>query len=68
MMWRRRRHVRLHPDGQRPSIEGILVGFWAGHYVLRTPSLLVAEGETIALDGSEVRVPKANVIFVEVLR
>lgn len=65
---RSRKLVRLHMDGQRPSLEGILIGFWADHYVLTQPAIMAAANETYALDGPEVRVPKTNVVFVEVLR
>lgn len=64
----RRKLVRLHMDGSRPSLEGILTGFWADHYLLTQPEIMAAPGETYALDGPEVRVPKTNVVFVEVLR
>ena len=63
----RKRLVRLHLDGNKPTLEGVLVNFWAGHYVLRTSNLIAGESQTIALDGPEVRVPKENVVFVQVL-
>lgn len=68
-IWKsRRKLVRLHMDGARPSLEGILIGFWADHYLLSQPQIIATSSESYALDGPEVRVPKTNVVFVEVLR
>lgn len=69
LTWRiRRRHlVRLHHAKMEQSLEGILMGVWGGHYVLRTVKLLDAEDRTISLDAREVRVPRDAVLFVEVL-
>jgi len=66
-MRRRKRMVRLHLRGDLPSIEGIFTGFWAGHYVIRTPSVVASEQQTLALDGQDARVPKEQVMFVQVL-
>lgn len=63
---RRRRHVRLHLAGDAPSVEGIFVGFWAGHYVLHTPAVLEAVDKTRSLEGN-LRVPRDRVLFVQEL-
>lgn len=67
MIPRRRRTLRLHIEGQDASIEGIFVGFWARHYVLRVPSIVEAPERTIALDGHDVKVPRERVIFCQEL-
>lgn len=68
MLPRRKRHVRLHLEGTETSLEGIFVGFWAGHYVLRTPEALVEAGKTEMLDGVDVKVPRPRVLFMQELR
>lgn len=70
-MWPRRRLVRLHLEGDNPSLEGVLVGWpkWhAGHYVLRLPQLIEATDRTVSLDGRSVRVPRERVVFCQELR
>lgn len=62
-MWWRKRLVRLHMDSERPSIEGIHVGFWANHYVLKNAVLWEAADRSSAV--GDVRVPRQNVIFVQ---
>ncbi len=68
--FRGKRLVRLHladrPQVESPSIEGILVGRWTGHYILLQPKLLRTEEATLALEGT-VEVPAENVVFVQVL-
>ena len=72
LVWkvRGKRMVRLHlidpPDGQLPSVEGILVGRWSGHYVLLAPRLLETSEESASLDG-HLEVPSERVAFVQVL-
>lgn len=63
-----RRLVRLHLTGELPSVEGILVGFWCGHYVIRLPRVIESADASVSLEGPEVRVDRARVVFVQVLR
>jgi len=63
---RGKRRVRLHLVDHDASIDGVLLGRWAGHYVLILPRLVEAEDRSIALDGS-VEVPAERVVFVQVL-
>lgn len=56
MIPRRKRRVRLHFHTHTPSIEGFFVGFWAGHYVLRAPSVIDKPGSEVPLHGPSVRV------------
>lgn len=68
--FRGKRQVRLHladvPGmATTPSIDGILVGRWAGHYVLLLPKVVLDEGVTRALSGT-VEVPADRVLFVQV--
>lgn len=69
-MLRGKRLVRLHladkPGQEVPSIEGIMLGRWNGHYVLLTPKLVVGKDQELALDGC-VEVPAENVVFVQVI-
>lgn len=63
--------MRLHLEGNNPSIEGVLVGwphFHAGHYVLRMPQLIEAADRSVTLDGLAVRVPRERVVFCQELR
>lgn len=60
----RRRKVRLHLVDPFPSLEGILVSAWDGHYRLLKPELLEGENRTQQLTG-EAWVPKERVIFVQ---
>lgn len=66
----RRRNVRVHQVDDGPSTEGVLVGKpWrnGGHYVVRKPSILVAEESSLPLAASEVWIPRERVIFLEIL-
>jgi hypothetical protein len=63
---RPKRLVRLHLPEAGPSFEGILLGRWGGHYVLRNARLLRATDSSLALDG-EVRVPQERVLFVQAI-
>lgn len=65
-MRRRKKHVRLHLEGAQPSVQGIFVGFWAGHYVLHVPELVENADRSIALDGN-VKVPRSRVLFMQEL-
>ena len=60
----RRRLVRLHQLDPAPSIEGVLVGFVAGHYRLLKPVLLESPERSHSM-GVEAWVPRERVIFVE---
>jgi len=65
LAWRVRgkRAARLHlTDG--PSVEGILAGRWAGHYIMLTPSIV--EEDSVEATG-HFEVPAERVIFVQVL-
>lgn len=68
--FRGKRRVRLHledrPGVPAPSIEGIMLGRWCGHYVLIQPKVLHTEDRTIPLEGT-VEVPAERVVFVQVL-
>ena len=68
LVWtiRGRKLARLHIRDADPSLEGILVGVTAGHYVLLNPKLVEAEDRTHALQG-HIEVPVGNVLFVQVL-
>jgi hypothetical protein len=63
---RGRRLARLHMSGNDPSIEGILVGRWGGHYVLLKPRLLQEKDRSFSLEG-RVEVPAERVLFVQVI-
>lgn len=66
---RGKRRVRLQledkPGVEAPTLEGVLVGRWSGHYVLLVPRVLQADG-SVALEGT-VEVPAERVLFVQVL-
>lgn len=63
---RGRRMVRLHLEGNDPSVEGVLVGRWGGHYVVLLPKLVEAEDRLVPLEGS-LEVPAERVVYVQVL-
>ena len=68
MIWRKRL-VRLHLEGQDPSLEGILSGHWDGHYILRLAKVIAStDGQPFELTGSTVKVPRERVIFIQELR
>lgn len=64
MVLRRRKLLRLHLLDRNESIEGILVGFEAGHYRLAKSSVIAAEGQTRALTG-ETWVPRERVLYAQ---
>lgn len=68
MTGKRRRRVRIHFHNQDPSLEGFLISR-GREFVVAVPQLLVAENaEPVVLDEArEVRVPRGNVWFYEVL-
>jgi hypothetical protein len=66
---RGKRRVRLHiedkPGSPMPSIDGVLLGRWSGHYVLLLPKLVQSEERSVALEGL-LEVPAERVVFVQV--
>lgn len=66
---RGKRQVRLHiedkPGSPMPSIDGILLGRWSGHYILLLPKLVQSEDRSVALEGM-LEVPAERVVFVQV--
>jgi len=64
MLLLRRRLVRLHLVDPFPSIEGILISAFDGHYRLKKVELIEGTERTQNLEG-EAWVPKARVIFVQ---
>ena len=67
MLILRRRRVRLHQLDPAPTIEGLLVNSWDGHYRLLKASVLEGPDRTIELSG-DVWVPKERVVFIETVR
>lgn len=67
--FRGKRRVRLHlvdpPKTALPSLEGVLVGRWGGHYVLLAPSVITSD-MTKPVSG-HIEVPAELVLFVQVL-
>ncbi len=71
MMWRVRgkRLVRLHfrpVTGSEHSIEGILLGRFAGHYLLAAAHQILDAESSVPLDGV-VEVPAETVLFLQAL-
>lgn len=72
ILWsfRGKRLVRLQlidpPKGSLPTLEGILVGCWSGHYVLLAPKAIESATATVTLEG-HVEVPKERVAFIQVM-
>jgi hypothetical protein len=67
-MLRRTRLVRLHLTNDERSVEGILVGIKAGHYVLANAKILVDSNREhdIPVDGQDWW-PRERVLHVQVL-
>lgn len=69
-MFRGKRLVRLHlmmaGIEDVPSVEGVLVGRWGGHYVLLGAKMVTPDGLR-PLDGSSYEVPAENVVGYQVL-
>lgn len=58
--------MRVHFTGKETtSIEGVFVGFWAGHYVIRVPKVLESADASYELDGDDVTIPKDKVLFMQ---
>lgn len=68
LIWamRGKRMARLHLADNQPSIEGILVGRWAGHYVILAAKLMESGDRTYSLEG-HIEVPAERVLLVQVL-
>lgn len=66
-MRRRAKMVRLHLNDGAPSVDGIFVGFKAGHYRIKKAVLVRSEGEQHALED-EAWVPRRNVLLVQTLK
>jgi hypothetical protein len=62
---RRKRMVVLHLKDDQPSVEGLFTGFWAKHYVIRLPKVVVGENATTELEGGDLVVPRENVVFMQ---
>lgn len=63
---RRPRLVRLHLADPAPSIEGVFVGYAAGHYRLKNAKVVRGEGQAEALDD-EAWIPRDRVIFAQTI-
>ncbi len=66
MMFLRKRRVRIHLKDETRSLEGIWVGYAAGHYRLVAAEQLEEIGRTIPVDG-EAWIPRERVLYVQVL-
>ncbi len=63
--------MRIHLKADLPSIDGVLRTWmtWATwHYTVRLAKVVGEENETYTLEGGQVRIPRENVAFVQVLR
>jgi hypothetical protein len=49
-----------------PTIEGVLAGRTAGHYVLWAPKVLEGEDATLTVSG-HVEIPRERVLFFQVV-
>ena len=67
MIPRRKRQLRLHIEGMDGSLQGIFIGFWAGHYVLRLPEMLETPERSLTLEGRDVKIPRERVLFAQEL-
>jgi hypothetical protein len=67
MLVLRRRRVRLHQQGEGPTIEGLLVGSLDNHYRLLRPVVWETADRSHSL-SDEVWVPRERVLFVETIR
>jgi hypothetical protein len=60
----RRRLIRLHLEGDKPSIEGVFVGYEAGHYLVANARMILDAGDHVPLEG-EAWVPRERVLYVQ---
>jgi len=65
MLRRRKRLLRLHLEGREESVEGILLGFEAGHYRLANARLLETAERSIGI--GETWVPRDKVVYAQVV-
>lgn len=67
VLWslRGKRRVTMQLEGD-VTLQGVLLGRWAGHYCLELPKLVESADATIALGGRFVEIPRERVIFFEV--
>lgn len=65
MLRRRKRLLRLHLEGRDESIEGIFLGYEAGHYRLANAKLLETAERSIGL--GELWVPRERVLHCQVV-
>ena len=67
MVWGRKRKVRVHfkPAVADASVEGILIGQWAGHYRLANARQIEDSERSFNLDGPELLVPRENVLHIQ---
>lgn len=65
MLRRRTRKLRLHLVDRRESIEGIFLGYEAGHYRLAHAEYLRESDQTLELQG-EAWVPRERVLWAQV--
>lgn len=66
MIPRRKRILRLHLTDADASIEGVFLGFAAGHYRLANARHIVAAEQSVPLDG-EAWVPRGRVLYAQVI-
>jgi hypothetical protein len=63
----RKRLVRLHLEADQPTVEGVLTGMWANHYVLKLGRVFESPEASHSLEGPSVRVPRERVVLVQEL-
>lgn len=69
---RGKRRVRYHLfDGRGgtdgPTLEGVELGCWKGHYVAILGKHLIAEDQSIPLDGQAIEIARERVVYRQVL-
>jgi hypothetical protein len=65
LLGRRKRKLRLHLVDRRESIEGIFLGYEAGHYRIVNANYLRESDQTLELEG-EAWVPRERVLWAQV--
>lgn len=67
-MWRRKRSVRVHFKAgvSDASVEGILLGVWAGHYRLAAARQIESAERSYQLEGEQL-IPRENVLMLQEL-
>ena len=72
LLWsmRGKHRCTLHLDSRTPGIEGltlegVFLGRWKGHYVLKLPKWIRGVDETIVIDARFIEIPRERVIFKE---